>query len=75
MGLYGGYELDQKQVAIAVAEKSCLACKNFRASHKDTKLSYCADGSKTVFKDSGCDKFEVLESSKKIALSYLGLHE
>jgi len=53
------HDVDIKAVNIAVASKSCLSCKNYRATHSKTKASYCADGSKTVFDDSGCDKWVV----------------
>lgn len=59
-----GVKVDIKSVNIAIASKTCLACKNYRATHKDRGVSYCDYGSKTVFKDSGCSQWENFQKSE-----------
>lgn len=45
---------DPEKINAAVRKKQCLVCKNYKAVHPVTNVSYCVDGSKTVFVDSGC---------------------
>lgn len=45
---------DAIAIRVAVAEKSCLACSHYRT---EKAISKCAAGN-TVFKDSGCNKWD-----------------
>lgn len=53
-------------VAIAIKNRDCVACLNFRSVHPRTKTSYCAYGSKTVFLDKGCINFRSFAKGKLI---------
>ena len=47
----------------AIAQRSCLGCGNYRSVHPRTSVSYCTDGSKTVFRDSGCKSWHEYKPS------------
>jgi hypothetical protein len=49
--------VETKKCAIELARMSCLACVNYRSTHQITKASYCANGDKTVYVNSGCDQW------------------
>lgn len=53
-----GFKVNPVAIANAVAKRSCLVCENYRAIHPATRISYCTDGAKTVFVNSGCEKWK-----------------
>lgn len=55
---------DLVSIAVLVAKRSCLVCSNYKSVHQTTKVSYCKDGSKTIFKDSGCPSWILYSTNK-----------
>ena len=56
--MVGYYKEKMMLVNVEIARHGCLACDNYRAIHQHTKVSYCIDGSKTVFVDTGCSNWK-----------------
>lgn len=64
LGIVSGYaQPNYAAIARATARRSCVACKNYHAIHPRTKGSYCEDGAKEVFVDSGCSKWKLVTNT------------
>lgn len=61
---FGKSKPDPEAIKLATQHKQCVVCKNYRAVHPLTKISYCMDGSKTVFADSGCSSWQAAINAK-----------
>lgn len=55
---------NQTLIRIEIAKQSCLVCSNYRSVHPVTKVSYCDDQNKTIFKDSGCSSWSLNKENK-----------
>lgn len=68
MAIHRDFDADKSAATVKAEtdQRGCLACDNYRAVHPRTHVSYCTDGSKTVFADTGCASWSSAAATEQL---------